>query len=338
MGPWFCWEVESRFLLRCKLDVAYFHLYLSLPSELDTDSHHSPATLGNIRMNETNSNYEECYVAFLDLMGVRRLVKACETDGQRYQKVITALRETSDISAFKSSTRDLNTGELKNWKLQVQAFSDCVVLFIPTETRALSWILASVRRLNDKLLRLEIPVRGGITIGGMHWDAAWSNSEKNSEPATPLAFGPGLVEAYTLEDETAVYPRILMSNKLVDYIRDNNLKSFPFSSYPLKIFCRQDMDGLFHLDLLHEHVNRKDVTDRITQQDKHGHQSVRYVFDETLFVEWLQQVRTFILEQLQKVNGEKLKSKYLWLARYHNATVRRFDKGSKITIFEDEIP
>lgn len=95
VGPQFCWNMASWFLLRCKLDAAYFHLCLGLPSELGTDSHHSPTTLGNISVNETNSNYEECYVAFLDLMGFKQLVKACSTDEQRYPKVITALWETT---------------------------------------------------------------------------------------------------------------------------------------------------------------------------------------------------------------------------------------------------
>lgn len=73
-------------------------------------------------MNETNSNYEECYVAFLDLMGFKQLVESCSIDKQRYQKVITALRETSNVSEFKSIKRDLNTDEMKHWELQVQAF------------------------------------------------------------------------------------------------------------------------------------------------------------------------------------------------------------------------
>ena len=37
-GPPFRWDEERRFLLRCELDAAYFHLYLGSPSEWGTDS------------------------------------------------------------------------------------------------------------------------------------------------------------------------------------------------------------------------------------------------------------------------------------------------------------
>jgi len=37
-GPPFRWDEERRFLLRCELDAAYFHLYLGLPSEWSNDS------------------------------------------------------------------------------------------------------------------------------------------------------------------------------------------------------------------------------------------------------------------------------------------------------------
>lgn len=37
-GPPFRWDEERRFLLRCELDAAYFHLYLGPPAEWGTDS------------------------------------------------------------------------------------------------------------------------------------------------------------------------------------------------------------------------------------------------------------------------------------------------------------
>lgn len=37
-GPPFCWDEERRFLLRCELDAAYFHLYLRTPAEWGADS------------------------------------------------------------------------------------------------------------------------------------------------------------------------------------------------------------------------------------------------------------------------------------------------------------
>ncbi|KKK87485.1 hypothetical protein LCGC14_2752790, partial [marine sediment metagenome] len=170
-------------------------------------------------MSNNDRPLTECYVAYLDLMGVRKLAEKAAEDSALCESIISALKETKNTSSFVHETRDIETGETSKSSLQVQAFSDCVVLFIPTETKMLPWLLASVRRLHDRLLRLTVPVRGGITVGAMHWDTAW-DKENGSEAkeSAPVAFGPGLVAAYDLEDDTAVYPRILISSALYDHV------------------------------------------------------------------------------------------------------------------------
>jgi len=281
-------------------------------------------------MNENESPMTECYVAFLDLMGVRQLTKkaaVCES-------IISALKETKNVSSFNHGTRNLETGEQKEWSLQVQAFSDSVVLFIPVETKMLSWLLASVRRLHDRLLRLNVPLRGGITVGAMHWDMAWNEENESKETySAPVAFGPGLVAAYDLEDDTAVYPRILISSALYDHVDEQTkLKNKVFSmadSGNLLDFFRQDTDGLYHLDVLHADVNRKDVISQEKFTDGEGKPGIRNIFDETTYAEWLKIVRDFIVKGRDAVSGEKLVAKYMWLANYYNEKAKD-QQGSKL--------
>lgn len=294
-------------------------------------------------MNENERSMVECYVAFLDLMGVRKLAAKAVQDPVLCENIVSALKEAKSMSSFVHGTRDIETGDTNKWSLQVQAFSDCVVLFIPTETKMLSWLLASVRRLHDRLVRLNVPVRGGITLGDMHWDAAWDKeNEGETEKTAPVAFGPGLISAYDLEDGTAVYPRILISEALYAHLDERKKKpkdkAFPLAmSGQLTEFIRQDFDGLRHLDVLHKGIKRQDVIgpERFTDEDgKHLVQNTR---DKTTYAEWLEIVRKFIETGRAAVSGEKIEAKYMWLANYYNEKAKP-EGGKLIRWFENLVP
>ncbi len=300
-------------------------------------------------MPETTTQYTECYVAFLDLLGVRNLVKRAGEDHALYEALVAALAETKNTSTFWGEERNVQTNETKAWRLQVQAFSDCVVLFIPTESNMLPWLLTSVRRLWDRLIRLGVCLRGAVTIGGMHWDTRWNIAEQrnpkdnptaDTEAVTPIALGPGLVESYKLEDDCAVYPRILISNALLDHVEkmESRRKLFPLGTLPateLSDFFRQDFDGLWHLDVLHPAVSRRDVLRQTDETDEQGKRVRRNHFDETTREEWLQQVRAFIDKNLAECKDEKLLAKYQWLARYYNNTP---GISNQFRIFKDVLP
>lgn len=280
----------------------------------------------------------DCYVAFLDLMGVTNLVKVAAQDPVLCARVVSALKATRNTSTFRAERRDLETGEERYWSLQVQAVSDCVVLFIPVESGMLSWLLSSVRRLHDQLLRLNVPVRGGITIGPMHWESEWSERRDTDGGAspTPVAFGPGLVAAYHLENGTAVYPRILIASSLHEHVHANrhSLKSFPLGPGKLPDYLRQDFDGLYHFDVLHPEIDHKDVigTERGIEN---GAAFIRHERDKTSYTDWLQIVRQFIVDGQKNASGEKLEAKYMWLARYFNEKSRQTPGVPPIRWFED---
>lgn len=289
-------------------------------------------------MTESESTFTECYVAFLDLMGVRNLVKKCVTTPELHRNVIAALQETKDIASFFGERRDAETEEVKRWVLQVQAFSDCVVLFIPTESKMLGWMLASIRRLHDRLLELQVPLRGGITIGGMHWDASWSLLKPITGASAPVAFGPGLVAAYDLESSVAVYPRILISDDLVGKLKNARVqtRAFPLGKGSLRDYCRQDFDGLYHFDVLHADIDRRDV-ESIERKVVNGEHQTIYNRRDIPLVQWYATVSDFVWSGIRALDGEKLQAKFHWLARYYNSAVDRAKIGEPIPIFEDQI-
>ena len=232
-------QLKKKKTMRLKLggeEGMLFNQQLHVGSELtqqDLPRLTSQLLMRRRSMNENERPMTECYVAFLDLLGVRKLADKAAKNSTLCEGIVSALKETKNTSSFIHGTRNIETGELKEWSLQVQAFSDCVVLFIPTETEMLPWLLASVRRLHDRLLRLNVPVRGGITVGAMHWDMAWDKETGgNTTDSAPVAFGPGLVAAYDLEDDAAIYPRILISSGLYDHVDEQTKlknKVFPLA-------------------------------------------------------------------------------------------------------------
>jgi hypothetical protein len=271
-------------------------------------------------------------------MGVRSLVKKCGEVPDLYRKIIEALQETKDIGPFFSERRDKETKEVKRWVLQVQAFSDCVVLFIPTQSKMLSWMLASIRRLHDRLLELNVPLRGGITVGGMHWDDNWSLENPATPSSAPIAFGPGLVAAYDLENSVAVYPRILISDDLVGSLKEAGIQAnaFPLGIGSLRDYCRQDFDGLYHFDVLHPDIDRKEV-ESIENKVIDGEPLTIYNRRNIPLDQWYAKVRDFIQNGLAEVKGEKLQAKFRWLARYYDSAVDKAKIGRAIPIFEDRI-
>jgi len=105
-------------------------------------------------------------------------------------------------------------------------------------------------------------------------------------------------------------------------------KAFPLAmSGRLIEFIRQDFDGLWHLDVLHEKINRRDLIRQERSTDEEGKHVVQNIFDETTYTEWLEDVRRFIKDGRAAVNGEKLEAKYMWLANYYNEKVK--GSGSK---------
>jgi hypothetical protein len=200
------------------------------------------------------------------------------------------------------------------------------------------------------MIRLNVCLRGAITVGGMHWNPQWSpspgegevtNREGQTAELTPVAFGPGLVAAYELENGCAVYPRVLVANELYDRVEKFGGKAgqaFPLANAGKVIdFIRQDFDGLWHLDLLNKDINRRDVVRHVTEHDDQGRAVIRNDFDETTYEDRLKEFGRFVARNLDLGPKEAVLAKYQWCARYFNEKARAAGVNT-IPIFKDEVP
>jgi hypothetical protein len=70
-------------------------------------------------------------------------------------------------------------------------------------------------------------MRGGLAIGKMYHDEN-------------IFLGEAYLQAYKLESSLAKYPRIVISEKVLSYAKDNKLKDICYSKYSFNDFCLKD--------------------------------------------------------------------------------------------------
>jgi len=140
-----------------------------------------------------NIHYEEKIVAFLDILGFRRLV---------FENQDRAMKVISELD--KSLSHSLECLELEDWPdFSAKLFSDCFCLscksgYLECLLRELSyiqWFLAS----------------NGIFLKGAIADGRHFENER-------MIFSEGLVNAYELQNQTE-YPRILIKDTIVERMK-----------------------------------------------------------------------------------------------------------------------
>jgi hypothetical protein len=311
---------------------------------------------------QDSPQYTECFVAFIDILGFRTLVKDSERDPELIATLVTALNRIAldtPQATFTKAQRD-EAGQLEGyntWVLQVRPFSDCICLFLPRVAGRLSWLLSSIRYIHDRMLELGVCIRGAVTIGGMYWEDTWGEeppglqNELRTEhfkafgqsppPATtqevdpgvvyqadaggfPITLGPGLVEAYELETKRAVYPRVIASESLHEYLdQHGGERAFPLTSpspedsgIPIRTFFRTDTDDIQFLDLLHPKVARQD-TERITrEQDSDGTTTWRWEQKTASGHEIARLASALAEKALKQPLSDEIRAKYEWLRSY----------------------
>lgn len=94
---------------------------------------------------------------------------------------------------------------------QVTAFSDSIVISYDTSMPGGGFhVLMDLVYICNDLLGIGIPVRGGVTVGQLIHDER-------------KCFGPAMVEAYLMESQAAIYPRIIINLNV--YANNENLRS-----------------------------------------------------------------------------------------------------------------
>lgn len=274
-----------------------------------------------------SAGYQECYVAYLDILGFSAKTRCSSEQIHLVDNLAEILGETAQLESAKISI----------WKTQIRAFSDSVVLFVPTESGRLNDVVQRVGYLYDRLLYSGFLPRGAITVGHMYWDAEWSQStDKMTRKHPQITFGPGLVEAHEFESTIAVYPRIIFTPEFMRHFEGRkgqpfclgcnkveNNKHIPFidlTTYDdLGKYISTDRDGAPFLDMLNSRISR--LLPNSTDPDNKKAIMLRMIpYDE-----YMGNIRIHISENLNMSLRPKDRLKWLWLADYFNASISHLD-------------
>lgn len=164
-------------------------------------------------------------VAYIGILGFLDIVRAMpgSRDEQKRIQMRRALRYVAAHTELASmgllDTRDPPSD------LHATAFLDCIVISDRANPSGASRVLSEASLLSGWLLREGILSRGGVAMGPVHHDSQ-------------RVFGEGLLSAYGLERQQAVYPRIVVADALVDLFEYSHL-----------FRVLHDYDGFWFLDL-----------------------------------------------------------------------------------------
>lgn len=143
--------------------------------------------------------YSDYFVAFLDVLGFKELVLS-----QDRAKVTQYLEKTKSII---DEIRKIKARR----KLSAITISDSIILSIPFGAEKeenisnLRQLCVAIQKIQFELALEKIWVRGAISFGD-----AFISDEENQ------IVGPAYINAYSLEKTVAVYPRVILDNRLID--------------------------------------------------------------------------------------------------------------------------
>jgi hypothetical protein len=243
-----------------------------------------PLTQGVVRKEDVMDSYENKYVAFADILGFENLVnRTAEPDPEvPLANVLSALDIPNEVQ-LEGITLG-RVGDITEASHRLSTFSDCLAISTEASEKGLMNLLFHLRAIAFRLLKLGYLLRGGITEG-----AVYHEDEK--------IVGPALVDAYKLEKNVAIYPRIIVDSKIVVGAKQ----------------WKPPLDTIFK---------------RLTRDDDDGHSFVHYLWgirmvadsDQGFVGDWenlVSEIGDFVESEKRRLAGEKNDlPKILWFEKY----------------------
>lgn len=230
--------------------------------------------------------YQNCYVAFLDMLGFSNI---CKNKSMSCSEILTILSfnsiiNNSVINAMSNNdvTRYIFPDDITK-SVYYSIMSDSIFIATPDNKSGLLYLLQICSIIQYFLLEHKILLRGGITKGEFfgHED---------------IAFGPALVKAHYIEDNIAVYPRIVLSKEVMD-----DVQAEKDSILDLQI-SKSTEDSLYfvdYLNLLYMHRLKKEPE------------------RETIIYDFIQEGCLS--------NNPKIRIKHQWAKNYFEASQKKYN-------------
>lgn len=240
--------------------------------------------------------YQYRIVAFLDVLGFKGMLydfeqEAIENSNGNGKKLISQ-KATDFVNVFKEVTDLMNKFDC-NYYL----FSDNICLTVdPHRDKALAVdILFTISNLFSKFSQMGYFLRGGIDYGLML-------DEKS------IAMGVPLANAYIMESEKAIYPRVIMSDRFVEFLDNGSFGEH--HQFNIENFKRKSSE-ISYVNLFYN-VIKTDAKVAFFEEYKQ-------VIEENLSI---------------NASKESILIKYKWLAEEYNSFLKEYINN--ISYFEQD--
>lgn len=188
-----------------------------------------------MEMDTADKNYTECYIAFLDILGFKNLIgkSSCQNILDIFNDIKNPLK-----AAYVGDENNIAQGIEAAKHIKTKVMSDSVCFYIDTAVPdALLCLIQCCAIFQAKLLRRSLPIlaRGAIVLGDIYAEG-------------DTTFGPGMTQAYLLEEKSAKYPRIIITKDTIISAREN--ASRPRLKDAVFDFVKCDFDKFFVVDAI----------------------------------------------------------------------------------------
>lgn len=286
----------------------------------------------------TRRNLKQGLLAFIDLLGFSSQVQAIKYEGQ-LRKLDTDVVYVQDQFELKSKEEYIKKSHRISGK-RVFAFSDCIVISV-----ALNSDLAKFQGKFDVLLSElhgfglaqgacavnGIFIRGGVDIG------FWFQRKDT-------LISPALVNAYELEHSACV-PMIAITQSLKKFLYDHPGRT-AYAADPLKGLIKKmenlpDAKSQWFINYIP--ICLREIEPSFTKQEFNAHKKLSVEEKNKIYLEnyfqrcmaWAKQHGEAIKAAHSEAVTDKVRSKYEWLAKYHNKEIKLFfGKQAKSLLIE----
>lgn len=228
-------------------------------------------------ISKESHSFDRYLITYIDFLGVTNKMEKSESyeSLQFLRYVLSGIVHRASLISEKNNINDF----------QIKIFSDNVVIAQKINDNILKDQIISMINLVsliqfEAFFQFDFPLRGGITIGDLYIDNA-------------VVWGSGLIEAYKIENSLANYPRVIVSQKVLDAFDQ----------------CKQDSLNIYAL----------------IEKDFDGYWFVEY-FTAAPNITLIPQISDNLKHKAQTYAGdnERVKQKLNWIIHYFNSYCMRF--------------
>lgn len=229
---------------------------------------------------EKKIGYEKRALAFVDILGFKNIVNNVN-NFEKIHKIATAIRNEKKLT-------DKMNENVEDHSFLETYFSDSLIMSTDLRFGGFYFLLKQVSFLMQLFAEYGLVARGGIAVGDLYHCGG-------------IVFGPALVEAVSIEQNIAIYPRVVMTGetfeeclKIYDGINDLQTRE-AYLRGMVRNYKNEIEEEFFYVDYL-------------SQRDDFD-----YEYD---YIKLLKATKTIVEDAFKNVMEKHIREKYIWLKKY----------------------